>query len=119
MSILKSLIVATAGVAVAASAMAASSERLTDSQYLAAARCDGLYNSPSLGKVDASGMDKVFRTETSYRDPAIIDRGESVRDNAKHEARDGSAASRAVLTAERDGACQVYASAKVGNQASK
>ena len=118
MSILKSLIVAAAGVTVAASAMAGT-ERLTDSQYLAAARCDGLYNSPALGKVDASGMDKVFKTETNYRDPAIVDRGESVRDNAKHEARDGSAASRAALTAERDGACQTYASSGVGSQAAK
>lgn len=118
MSILKSLIVATAGVAIAASAMAGT-ERLSDSQYLAAARCEGLFNSPSLGKVDASAIDKVMKSESNYRDPAILDRGENVRDAAKHEARAASPTTRAQLTAERDGACQTYASIAVGAQAAK
>jgi hypothetical protein len=117
MSILKSLIVA-AGVAAAAGAMAGT-ERLTDSQYLAAARCEGLYNSPALGKVDAAAIDKVMKSESAYRDPAILDRGESVRDAAKHEARSASPTTRTALTAERDGACQTYASIGVGNQAAK
>jgi hypothetical protein len=118
MSILKTLIVA-AGLAAATGALAGPT-RLSDSQYLAAARCDGLYTSPALGKVDASAINQVMKSEGSARDAAVLDRADQVRDDAKREARNASPTSRAALVAERDGACQTLASAgQSGAQAAR
>ena len=65
---------AATGLAATSSGAFAQPSRLTDSQYLAAVRCEALMNSASLGKVDASGLAAVIRDQGVSRDPSLFDR---------------------------------------------
>jgi hypothetical protein len=94
---------------VSTTAAFAGTSHLTDSEYLAAARCQGLFSAPALGAADASGINKLMKSEGSYRTPEVADRADEARTDAKRQARDGSAASRSALVSERDGSCQVWA----------
>ncbi|HXV01673.1 MAG TPA: hypothetical protein VG166_14360 [Caulobacteraceae bacterium] len=93
---------------VSTSAALAAPSHLTDSQYIAAARCQGLFDSRALGSSDASVIDKVVKDEGATRTPDVFLRADDARSNAGREARNASPTSRSALAAERDGACQAY-----------
>ena len=92
-----------------ASLVFAAPSHLTDTQYLAVARCDGLASSKALGASDAASLDAVFKSEGRGRVSEVTDRADEARSNAIREAGHAGATGKLGLIAERDGACQVLA----------
>jgi hypothetical protein len=104
MSILKALIVVAP--LVLSTAAVAGPDRLTDSQYIAAARCQALMASSALGPVDTHAVNTVMKNEGASRSPAVSERADDVRAQADRAARHAGPDSKATLIAERDGPCQ-------------
>lgn len=100
-----------AGAAALATAAFASGPKLSDSQYLAAAHCQGLFASKSLGSVDASAINAMMKSEGASRTPAVLDRADDARNQAMSQASHAGPAVRSQLVSERDGACQTWAKA--------
>jgi hypothetical protein len=98
-----------ASAAVTAGAALASSSHLTDAEYIAAARCQGLYQAKTLGPADASGINALIRNEGATREPMVRDRADSARDDARQQADHASALMKTQYASERDGSCQVWA----------
>jgi hypothetical protein len=105
----KSCLTAAALGAVALASAASAHPQLTDAQYLSAARCQALMSSPALGKVDTSMIDRVLKTQASYRTPAVEDRADEVRQDTLRAASHAGPQGKAALIAERDGACAATA----------
>jgi hypothetical protein len=80
----------------------------TDSQYVAASRCQALMSSQALGKVDTSAIDQLLKTEGGARSPAALDLADEARETAERAARHAGPYNKAQLVAERNGACQAY-----------
>jgi hypothetical protein len=95
--------------ALTAGAALASGPHLTDAEYIAAARCQGLYQAKSLGPADASGINALIKSEGGSRMPAVLDRADSARDEARSQADHASSIMKPQYASERDGACQVWA----------
>jgi len=102
-------IIAIAAMAATTGAIAAPSQ-MSDMQYLSAVRCQALMSSSALGKEDTSAINAVIKSQSSGRVSALFDRAESVRAETLSQASRANGASRASLLAERDGACQAFAS---------
>lgn len=100
-----------AGAAALSTAAFASGPKLSDSQYIAAAHCQGLFDSHALGPVDASAINAMMKSEGAYRSPEVSDRAEEARNAAISKASHSGAAVRSDLISERDGACQTWAKA--------
>lgn len=100
-----------AGAAALATAAFASGPKLSDSQYLAAAHCQGLYESHVLGSADASAINALMKAEGAYRSREVSDRADDVRNQAITTANHSGPGARSDLISERDGACQVWAKA--------
>jgi hypothetical protein len=98
-----------AGAAALATAALASGPKLSDAQYLAAAHCQGLYNSHALGSADSSAINALMKSEGAYRSPEVADRADEARSQAMSSASHAGAGTRSELISERDGACQVWA----------
>jgi hypothetical protein len=94
----------------ATTAAIASPTQMTDSQYLGAVRCQALMSSPALGKVDTAAISAVINKQSGGRVEAVLDRADDVRENTLRQASHTDASGRASLIAERDGACQAFAS---------
>jgi hypothetical protein len=102
-------IIAAAALAATTAAVAAPSH-MTDAQYLGAVRCQALMSSPALGKVDTAGISAVIKSQGDGRVSALYDRADETRTDALRQASHADASGRANLIAERDGACQAFAS---------
>jgi hypothetical protein len=98
-----------AGAALTAGAALASGTHLSDSQFIAAAHCQGLYQARSLGPADAAGINAVIKSEGATRDPAVLDRADNARDEARQQADHAGAMMKTQYASERDGSCQVWA----------
>ncbi|MGI8840379.1 MAG: hypothetical protein ACR2F8_06320 [Caulobacteraceae bacterium] len=98
----------TAGAAAAPGALWAAPAHLTDSQYLAAVRCQALIASPALGKSDTAAVNAMLKSETVGRPSELQDRADGIRDAAALQARHAGPSEKAELIAERDGACRAY-----------
>ena len=94
----------------ASTAAIASPTQMTDSQYLSAVRCQALMSSPALGKVDTAAIGSVVDKQSGGRIEAVLDRADDVRAKTLRQASHTDASGRAALIAERDGACQAFAS---------
>jgi hypothetical protein len=92
--------------------------QLSDSQYLAMARCDGLASSPALGKDNASAIDAVFKAQGEHRLPEVTDQADEARSDAIREAGHAGPQGKAALVAERDGVCQAWVQDGGSNSAS-
>lgn len=108
MSVIKTAMVGAALVA-AATAAYAQSLRVNDIHYIAAARCQGLITSSSLGSIDPTGINRFMDLESAGRTPLVFDRASDARNTAKREAATAGADQRATLVSERDGPCQEWA----------
>ena len=97
-----------AGFVLNAGAALASSQHLSDAEYIAAARCQGLYQAKSLGPADASGINAIMKAEGG-RMPAVQDRADEARDQARSQADHAGSVMKPQYASERDGACQVWA----------
>jgi hypothetical protein len=101
-------LIAIAALASTGAALAAPTH-LNDSQYIAAAHCQGLYESRSLGAVDASQINSVMKSEGASRTLDVADRADQARIEAKRSADHAGSLMKSQLSSERDGACQVWA----------
>jgi hypothetical protein len=114
MSVIANIALVAALASSTAAVAIAGTTHLNDAQYLAAARCQGLYNSHALGAVDSTGINRLMKSEGAYRTPDVSDRAAEVMSDAKSEANRAGALSRQALVSERDGACQVWARSSDG-----
>jgi hypothetical protein len=103
MSMLKALIMVAP--LVLTTAAIAAPDKFTDSQYIAAARCQALMTSANLGPVDAQAIDAVMKTQGASRSPDVADRAEDARAQAQRAASHAGAYGKGALIAERDGPC--------------
>lgn len=94
-------------VATLASATAASA-RMTDREYMQAARCRALAASTTLGAVDTTAIDQRLREESHGRDPYIADRADSIRRTAERDASRANDNLKERLLAERNTTCRSY-----------
>lgn len=101
-------LIAIAALASTGAALAAPTH-LDDSQYIAAAHCQGLFQSRSLGAADASQINSVMKSEGATRSLDVADRADQARTDAKRSADHAGSLMKAQLSSERDGACQVWA----------
>lgn len=100
-----SLVIAAAATLASAGLAFAASDRVTDSQYIAAARCTGLAE----GAGQASGPFEAFlKAQARGRSGAVADRADSVRDKARHSARIANQSQRTTFAQELSGACAAY-----------
>ncbi len=104
----KSLIVIASLTAAMSTAAGASTTRLNDAQYVAAARCEALIAAPALGGGDTSAINSMLKAEGRGREQQVFDRADEARSDAAREARHAGPAARAGLSAERNGVCQAW-----------
>lgn len=100
-------LIAAAAVLSAAGALAAPAH-LNDSQFIAAAHCQGLYDSHALGAADAKPFDAMMKAEGRYRPPEVIDFAEQARSEAMRAADHAGALAKTQMVSERDGACVAW-----------
>ena len=93
-----------AAAALFAAGSAAASDRITDAEYLKAARCKGLATSVT-GVVDANSLGALLKSASLQRSPFVMDRADQEMDKGK---RDGRIGDKSKVTAELTGACQAY-----------
>jgi hypothetical protein len=113
---LKAVIIA-ASLAASTAALAGSSDRLTDVQYMHLARCRALAASTQLGGGDASAFDAALKSQRASRETYVFDRADQLAEDARMAARHAGPDQRAHLIAERDGACQTLLGAGPTRQA--
>jgi hypothetical protein len=101
---LKAVIIAAA--LAAATAGVAAPARLSDVQYLKAARCEALITSPALGGGDGAAIKALLKSQRQGRADYISEKADEVRAEADHQARRAGEEQKATLIAERDGACR-------------
>ncbi len=104
--------------ALSATAAIAQPARLSDAQYIAAARCEGLMQSTALGRQDTSAVDKVLKAQSGARDYVVFDRADDAREAALQAARHSGVYGKAALVAERDGVCRALVGAPIVASAS-
>jgi hypothetical protein len=83
---------------------------LSDAQYIAAARCQVLMSSKTLGAQDTHSIDAAMKSEGASRSPMVSERAQDAADNAYLAVSHAGAYSKAALIAERDGPCQALTS---------
>ncbi|HSZ53020.1 MAG TPA: hypothetical protein VK801_15745 [Caulobacteraceae bacterium] len=106
----KSIAAAVTVVCVGLAGAAAAGSRLTDTQYVQAARCQALASAASLGGSSPTPFDSLVRDQERGRAEVAYEAAQTAKENAAHEAREAGAYEKSRLTAERDGPCRVLAS---------
>lgn len=96
-----SIVLAAAATLASAGLAFAQPARLTDGQYLAAARCAGLADGAGSADYDA-----FMREQSRRRQSAIVDRADKIRDKAAHSARLANDTQKGVFAAELAGQCR-------------
>jgi hypothetical protein len=102
LSIALSVTAAIATVALAGTASAVTRSDMTDSAYVELARCSGIARSTG---GDASKFDSVLDAQSGYRSPAVLDRADTAREDAKRNADHAGSDDKARFVQERDGQC--------------
>jgi hypothetical protein len=93
--------------ATAASAAHAQPGRLTDVEYLQAARCAGLAEA-GIGGADAASINALMKAEGRGRAGFIADKAEATRAQVMRQANRASTERKAGFAAELAGACQRF-----------
>lgn len=104
---LASVIIIAAAVAAATTA-SAQGARLSDVQYIKAARCAGLASAETLGSTDGSAFDAMLKAQSRGRESYILDKADSARKGALKAAARADDGAKVNLIAERDGACKSF-----------
>lgn len=101
------LTLAVAAAATLASAgFANAADKITDSQFLAAARCTGLAEGSGQS---AEGFQTYLKAQSKGRTGNIYDRADKLRAQARHSAKIADATQKGVYAQELSGACAAYA----------
>ncbi|PTS81860.1 MULTISPECIES: hypothetical protein [unclassified Caulobacter] len=82
--------------------------KVSDMQYLQAARCRGLAASEALGKLDTVALDSFLRAEGQARELAVRASSASRITGALNEAQKATGEKKDKLIAERNGDCAVW-----------
>jgi len=90
----------------AAGAAVASPARLTDVQFIQAARCEALTASSQLGGGDSSEFKALIKAQRGGRVDYIFSKADEAQRDAARQARHADGYARTRLIAERDGACK-------------
>jgi hypothetical protein len=93
------------GVAAGAAQAQAASARMSDTEYLQAVRCRGLAAAQG---IDTAQIDAELKTQKHGRHSYIAERASDTARAARRAAGSGSAAMKAQISAEMQGACQAY-----------
>ncbi|MCC7265857.1 MAG: hypothetical protein IT546_00805 [Caulobacteraceae bacterium] len=88
---------------------ATAADRVTDVEYLKAARCAGLMKSAHLGEPDGAAVEAFLKAQRRGRAPAVLDMADKRKQDARAEAARAGGDKKAHLQAEREGACRNYA----------
>lgn len=92
--------------AASATAAAAQTERLTDTQYIAASRCRGLMQG-----ADTAGIDAVLSANRAGRVGVVLDRAATARKVAERKSRKANGpGGKAEIAREIAGSCSAFAS---------
>lgn len=91
--------------ALGATAASAEPNRLSDVDYLQAARCVGLASSKTLASPDQKALVAWFRVETRGRPGFIVDKADEMQRDAQSQANHADVYARPRLEAELNGAC--------------
>lgn len=83
------------------------SDRVSDGEYLKAARCTGLAQGSNQG---AEGFEAYLKAQGKGRQSAVADRAERIRDKARHAASIANDTQKGVFGEELSGACSAYTS---------
>jgi len=103
---MRALSIALATVATLVSAgVAFADTRISDSQYLAAARCTGL--AQGAGE-SAEAFESFYKAQSKRRPTFISEQAEKARDKARHSAKIANDTQRGVYAQELAGACAAY-----------
>jgi len=107
---MKTLIITAALLAVATGTASAAqpAARLSDGQFVKAARCKGLAKSEALGVMDTAGVDAVLKVNKRGRADHIVQRAYDAQNEATSEANRADDSAKADLIAERSGACEAF-----------
>jgi hypothetical protein len=89
----------------AATTATAGPGRLSDTEYLQAARCSGLAASQAM---DTSAYDAILKAQRVGRDGYIQDKADATRSDAKRQAARAGSERKPMLLAELDGACRRF-----------
>lgn len=95
-----------AAITLSSAGLAFAADKVSDGEYLAAARCTGL--AQGAGQ-DAAAFEAFFKAQAKGRQSAVADRAEKIRDKARHSARIANDTQKGVFAQELTGACQAYA----------
>ncbi len=108
MSFIKSITVIAALAGLAAPSLAAPGH-MSDSQFVAVGRCQGLAGAKALGQTDAGTFAALLKAQSAGRMPQAWDFADEARDDAARQAAHAGPTARSVLIAEHDGACHTLA----------
>jgi hypothetical protein len=97
------MILAIAAVTLASAASA--QPRLSDQDYVSAARCAGLSSSKKLDSPDAAAMKALVSSQDTRRDPAVLNQADEAQRDARIEADRAGPEAKAHLQAELSGRC--------------
>ena len=89
-------------------------ERISDAQYVNAARCQGLMRA---ARVDSASVDQYLRRHGSGRSDLALARARPQRQEAEHDGRKNDDAVKQRLNAERAAKCAKFASSTVAGTA--
>ncbi|HYG26194.1 MAG TPA: hypothetical protein VD906_04745 [Caulobacteraceae bacterium] len=109
MRIATAFIVAVMAASAAAPALA-QSDRVSDVEFLQAARCRGLVASQALGATDAASLEAFLNVQGKSRNAYVLDKADQVAADAKRAAKRAGPERRATLSAELAGACARFMS---------
>ena len=101
---MKTIIMA-AAIATALTGVAQAAPKVTDNQFLQAARCRGLASSEGLGQLNTQAVDLLLRTEGYPRPLAVKLSANTKIKAAQTEGDKATGAKKEKLLAERQGAC--------------
>lgn len=106
----KSIAAAVTVVCVGLAGAAAAGVRMSDAQYVAAARCQALASAPSLGGASSHAFDALVRDQERGRTEMAYEAAQDAHDKAARQIRMAGPYEKSQLAAERDGACQALVS---------
>lgn len=110
---MKSIIIIAAVAVSALTGVAQAASKVTDNQFLQAARCRGLAASEGLGRLDTAAIDQFLRTEGAARELAVRTSANNRINAAQAQGDKAAGAKKEKLMAERQGACAAWLSGGV------
>ncbi|MGH6992614.1 MAG: hypothetical protein ACRED8_06260 [Caulobacteraceae bacterium] len=111
------VIAALAGMAASAAPALAATNQLSDTQYIEAARCQGIIDSHKLGNGQAKAIDALMDRESAGRSELAEDMAQDARSTGSRLSQTAGPIEKASLVSERDGVCAAFTGTQASNGA--